>query len=90
MQACPKCDGEIDETVETSWGEPQKPYPFPIAPYICTLCGSLLLIEIETGELHIPTKECIAPLKANAVLWKAITEAQSLVAKLPDRRPVLR
>ncbi len=88
--ACPKCDGEVDKTLAAPWGNLKEPYRFPVAPYICSLCGSLLVIELSTGKLHIPPLKGIQAMQANPELWQTITEAQSAIVKLPDRRPVLR
>lgn len=89
-QICPKCDGEADTLLAETWGKPPRVYSLPFAPYICTLCGSLLLIELATSRLFELPDGALEQLERNAVLWESITSWQAKVIALPDRRPVLR
>lgn len=93
---CPRCDGESDALVFGRWGErtPEEPAAFPALPYICGLCGSLLIAltipDAELPVLTVPSVEELVVIRANAALWAAIREGRAQVLARPGRRPVLR
>lgn len=88
---CPKCDGEIDALIASPWGTGSMPPDgLTIAPFICSACASLLLLDFEPGRLFLVPPEGLEVIKRNQVLWKTITDSQRRILALPNRRPVLR
>jgi len=89
MYPCPKCDGEPDALAAVPWGKVPNTVP-QFAPYICGLCGSLLLTNLLTDELFVIPEYGIEMLKRNEALWTEISRLQEEIRRLPKRRPVLR
>jgi hypothetical protein len=92
---CPKCDGKIDHLIVSHWGDPSERNP--LAPYVCGMCASVLLLDVEKGYLYTPEVirkaldlDVLAIMQSNAALWAEITENVAMVRKMPNLRRVLR
>jgi hypothetical protein len=91
---CPKCDGDLDALAVMPWGRVKDsenvPAGWPIAPFICSWCASLLLIDCARIELYDVPAAGLAALRQNPVLSKMIDDARRLILAEPGRRPILR
>ena len=87
---CPRCDGEVDALIKTTWGSGPKDPDEARAPYVCSLCGSVCIIDLSDMTLTPITEEMLKILKTNASLWEAIETARAFLATVPNRRKILR
>ena len=79
---CPSCQARIVSTLATPWGDGEQ--KLPVAPWICSACACLGLIEIETGVITLTLDAWWEPVKAkNPVLWGEITQA---IARIRARK----
>jgi hypothetical protein len=90
MMHCPKCDGEIDALAFQEWGHGRHPVDCPVAPFICSWCASLLLIDFARCRLYLVPQEGLDAMRQNPVLWSQIIDSQRRILAAPNRRPVLR
>jgi hypothetical protein len=92
---CPKCDGQLDAMAALPWGDGNQ--ALPLAPFLCSLCASLLIVDLERNRLIDPEEILLATgrdpvsyMKQNKLLWEKIEEARRDILALPNRRKVLR
>ena len=92
---CPHCDSELDGMITTKWGDGIQ--RGNVAPFICSWCASLMLIDKDTGTLitqeefkTITDLDFTELFRLNKTLWSRIEENRKLILSAPNRRPVLR
>jgi hypothetical protein len=90
---CPKCGGEIDQTIVSPWGDGDQ--SAPMAPFICGWCASLFMLDLRTKQLFDPIQlgkalnfDILGQLRQNKPLWDSIQETRAKILVLPNRRPV--
>ena len=94
---CPKCDSDIDALIATPWGTgPKNSSLPPSAPYICSWCGSLLMIVFSSAsnpelvDAFGEHPELLDIIKTNRALSDEIDRTRKVILSLPNRKPVLR
>jgi hypothetical protein len=76
--ACPSCQAKLVAHVALPWGDGAQ--RLPAAPWICSHCAALGIIELETGMITLVPDDAWKPVQErNPVLWQDIVQARALI-----------